>query len=249
MVISVFIADDEPLARRRLRSIVAKVEWLTVVGEAADGEAAFNEIVRLRPDMVLLDIGMPELSGLDVLKRLRGLDHIPAVILTTAHDEFAVRAFELEVLDYVLKPIVARRCVAALERAKRMVEMGYAEATLAGAQRAVEPALPLEWILVRSGITMIPVNLTAIMNIEAQDDYVLLHGKGRDYLASIRMHELEDRLPSPPFMRVHRSHIVNLDHVAHVTSGIEARLSVTMTNGAVIPVSRERARELRRLAR
>lgn len=249
MVLSLVIADDEPLARRRLRSIVAKLEWLTIAGEAGDGEVAFNEIVRLRPDMVLLDIGMPELSGLDVLKRLRGLDHIPAVILTTAHDEFAVRAFELEVLDYILKPIVARRCVAALERARRMIEMGYAEATLAGAQRMVEPALPLEWILVRSGITMIPVNLTAIMNIEAQDDYVLLHGNDRDYLASIRMRELEDRLPSPPFMRVHRSHIINLDHVAHVTSGIEARLSVTMANGAVIPVSRERAKELRRLAR
>jgi len=249
VVLSLVIADDEPLARRRLRSIVAKLEWLTIAGEAGDGEVAFNEIVRLRPDMVLLDIGMPELSGLDVLKRLRGLDHIPAVILTTAHDEFAVRAFELEVLDYILKPIVARRCVAALERARRMIEMGYAEATLAGAQRMVEPALPLEWILVRSGITMIPVNLTAIMNIEAQDDYVLLHGNDRDYLASIRMRELEDRLPSPPFMRVHRSHIINLDHVAHVTSGIEARLSVTMANGAVIPVSRERAKELRRLAR
>ena len=249
MVLSLVIADDAPLARRRLRSIVAKLEWLTIAGEAGDGEVAFNEIVRLRPDMVLLDIGMPELSGLDVLKRLRGLDHIPAVILTTAHDEFAVRAFELEVLDYILKPIVARRCVAALERARRMIEMGYAEATLAGAQRMVEPALPLEWILVRSGITMIPVNLTAIMNIEAQDDYVLLHGNDRDYLASIRMRELEDRLPSPPFMRVHRSHIINLDHVAHVTSGIEARLSVTMANGAVIPVSRERAKELRRLAR
>lgn len=249
MVMRLFIADDEPLARRRLRSIVARVEWLTVVGEAADGEAAFKEIVRLRPDMVLLDIGMPELSGLDVLKRLRGLDHIPAVILTTAHDEFAVRAFELEVLDYVLKPIVARRCIAALERARRMIEMGYAEALLAGAQRMVEPALPLEWILVRSGINMIPVNLTAVMNIEAQDDYVLVHGNDRDYLASIRMRELEDRLPSPPFIRVHRSHIVNLDHVAHVTSGIESRLSVTMANGAVIPVSRERAKELRRLAR
>jgi two-component system LytT family response regulator len=246
---SVFIADDEPLARRRLGSIVAKLEWLRVIGEAADGEAAFNEIVRLRPDMILLDIRMPELSGLDVLKRLRNLNHIPAVILTTAHDEFAVRAFELEVLDYVLKPIVARRCVAALERARRMIEMGYTQALLAGARRMVEPALPLEWILVRSGNTMIPVNLTTIINIEAQDDYVLLHGNDRDYLASIRMRELEYRLSSPPFMRVHRSHIVNLDHVAHVTSGMDARLSVTMANGAVIPVSRDRAKELRRLAR
>jgi two-component system LytT family response regulator len=246
---SLFIADDEALARRRLRSIVAKVDWLTIVGEAADGEAAFKEIVRLRPDMVLLDIRMPELSGLDVLKQLRGLDQIPAVILTTAHDEFAVRAFELEVIDYVLKPIVARRCIAALERARRMIEMGQAEATLAGAQRIFEPALPLEWILVRSGITMMPVRLTAISNIEAQDDYVLLHGADREYLASIRMRELEDRLPSPPFIRVHRSHIVNLDHVAHVASAMEGRLNVTMTNGLVIPVSRDRAKKLRRLVR
>jgi two-component system LytT family response regulator len=249
MVMSLFIADDEPLARRRLRSIAAKVEWLSIVGEAADGEAAFNEIVRLRPDMVLLDIRMPEMSGLDVLRRLRQLDHVPAVILTTAHDQFAVRAFELEVLDYVLKPIVAKRCIAALERARRMIEMGQAEAMVAGAQRLFEPALPLEWILVRSGTTMMPVKLAAVMHIEAQDDYVLLHGMDRDHLASIRMHELESRLSCPPFVRVHRSHIVNLDHVSHVAGEIEGRLKVTMANGSSIPVSRDRARELRRLAR
>ena len=251
MVMRLFIADDEALARRRLRSVADRLEWLSIVGEAADGGAAYDAIVRLRPDIVLLDIRMPEVSGLDVLARLRDLDRVPAVILTTAHDEFAVRAFELEALDYVLKPIVAERCVAALERARRTIEMGQAEAMLARAQQIFEPdpTRPLERILVRSGTSLIPVSLTTITNIEAQDDYVLLHGVDRDHLASIRMRELEHRLPSPPFIRVHRSHIVNLDHVVRVARGIDGRLSVTMTNGARIAVSRDRAGELRRLAR
>jgi len=251
MVMRLFIADDEALARRRLRSVAARLDWLTIVGEAADGGAAYDGIVRLRPDIVLLDIRMPEVSGLDVLARLRELDRVPAVILTTAHDEFAVRAFELQALDYVLKPIVAERCVAALERARRAIEMGQAEAMLARAQQIFgpDPARPLERILVRSGTALIPVSLAAIMNIEAQDDYVLLHGADRDYLASIRMRELEHRLPSPPFIRVHRSHIINLDHVARVARGIDGRLSVTMTSGATISVSRDRAGELRRLTR
>jgi len=246
-----FIADDEALARRRLRSIVGELNWLSIVGEAADGEAAYDEIGRLRPDIVLLDIRMPALSGLDVLARLRTLDSVPAVILATAHDTFAVRAFELEAIDYVLKPIVAPRCVAALERARRTIEMGRAEATLMRTQQIFEPdpSLPLERILVRNGTSLVPVNLAAIMNIEAQDDYVLLHGSDRRHLASIRMRELEQRLPSPPFVRIHRSHIVNLDHVLRITTRADARLCVEMSNGQCIPVSRDRARQVRRLVR
>lgn len=251
MPLSLFIADDEALARRRLRSILGDVDWLTIAGEAADGEAALAEIVRLRPDMVLLDIRMPELSGLDVLACLNRLERPPAVILTTAYDEFAVQAFELEAVDYLLKPITQVRCLAALERARRTIEKGDAQAMLARAQRIFEPdpTLPLERILVRSGATLIPVSLTAIANVEAQDDYVLLHCGDRRHLAGIRMRELEQRLPNPPFIRVHRSHIVNLDHVSHVASGTDGRLSVTMATGMCIPVSRDRAKELRRLAR
>ena len=250
MAMSLFIVDDEALARRRLRSIVARLDWLSVVGEADDGESACDGISRLRPDIVLLDIRMPEMSGMQVMTRLRSLAPSPAVILTTAHDEYAVRAFDLEAIDYVLKPIVASRCVAALERARRAVELGRAEAALArGGQPERDPSQPLEHILVRNGSTLTPVNLSTVTNIEAQDDYVLLHGSDRGHLAGIRMRELERRLPNPPFVRVHRSHIVNLDHVRRITSGIDGRLSVEMSNGQCLPVSRDRARELRRLVR
>lgn len=211
---------------------------------------ALEEIARLRPDIVLLDIRMPEVSGIELLARLCEQEHRPAVILTTAHEQFAVRAFDLEAVDYVLKPIVARRCVAALERARRAVELRRAERqrrdvvvpTTASDER-------LEHLIVRSGTTLTPVNLSSVTNVEAQDDYVLLHAAGRGHLAGIRMREMEQRLPNPPFVRVHRSHIVNLDFVRCITCGSDGRLSVQMMDGQCLPVSRDRARQVRRLIR
>ena len=119
MKITVLVVDDEPLARRRLAALIADVPWAVQVGEAQDGRAAIEAVRRLHPDVVFLDIQMPELSGIEVVARLPELDLVPAIVFTTAFDQYAVTAFELEAVDYLLKPFGARRFLEALERARQ----------------------------------------------------------------------------------------------------------------------------------
>jgi len=250
--LTLLIADDEPLARRRLRSLAAKLDWIEIVGEAADGETALREAARLRPDALILDIRMPEMSGIDVIARLQALEHVPAVIFATAHDEFAVRAFAFEAVDYLLKPLTQERFATALERARRTIENAEARAALTRARRVLaepEPDAPIGRILVRTASGIRPVRVDDISHVEAQDDYVLLHAGDRRLLASLRMRDLELRLPNPPFVRVHRSHIINLDRVSHMVTGTDGRLTVELIGGERVPVSRHRSRMIRRQAR
>jgi two-component system LytT family response regulator len=252
MTLKILIVDDEPLARRKLAALLHDVPWARQVGEAHDGATALEAASRLRPDIVLLDIQMPELSGIQVLERLRALDPAPAVVFTTAHDQHAVTAFELEAVDYCLKPFGARRLHTALERARQAVATRGTSELLERARTALGgpgSALPLERIFVREGASVIPLALEAIEHIEAQDDYVLIHAGGRRHLVSLRVAELEARLPNPPFLRVHRSHIVNLDHVERMASLDDSRLQVRLKSGARVPVSRLRSQEIRRRAR
>jgi len=251
MRLKLLIADDEPLARRRLRSLAAGFDWLEIVGEAADGESALREAARLRPDALILDIRMPEMSGIDVIARLQMLEHVPAVIFATAHDEYAVRAFEFEAVDYLLKPLTRDRFAIALERARRTIEGAEARAALARAQRVLadtDADGPIGRVLVRTASGIRQVRVEEISHIEAQDDYVLLHAGDRRHLASLRMRDLELRLPNPPFVRVHRSFIVNLDCVSRMVSGSDGRLTAELVGGERVPVSRHRSRTIRQLA-
>jgi two-component system LytT family response regulator len=252
MTVSILVVDDEPLARRKLAALINDVPWAKQVGEAHDGTAVVEAAARLRPDIVLLDVQMPELTGVEVVERLRRVNPVPAVIFTTAYDRYAVTAFELEAVDYLLKPFGAKRFLAALERARIAVE---ARATTSVLDRAWTvlgtPSSPvsLERIFVRDGNAVVPIALAAIERIEAQDDYVMIHAQGRHHLVSLRVADLEVRLPNPPFLRVHRSHIVNLDYVERMASLDDSRLEVRMKDGARIPVSRVRSQEIRRRAR
>jgi two-component system LytT family response regulator len=250
--ITVLVVDDEPLARRRLTALIADVPWAVQVGEARDGSAAVETVQRLRPDVVFLDIQMPELSGIQVVERLRGLDTIPAVVFTTAFDQYAVAAFELEAIDYLLKPFGARRFLAALERARQAVASRGAAATLDRARAvlaATNAPAPLERVFVREGGAILPLPLHPIERVEAQDDYAMIHAHGRRYLVGLRLATLEARLPNPPFLRVHRCHIVNLDHVERMRLLDNGHIEVQMKGGATVPVSRLRSQELRRLSR
>jgi two-component system LytT family response regulator len=250
-LLTTFVVDDEPLARRRLASLIADVPWAAQLGEASDGAAAVEAIERQRPDAVFLDIRMPELSGLEVVERLRTLPQPPSVIFTTAFDQYAVAAFELEALDYLLKPFSVRRFMTSLERIRRAVGLDRASA-LDRAHHLLltrAKAAPLDRIFVRESNAIVPLPLTEVQRIEAQDDYVCVHTARRSYLISLRIGDLEDRLPYPPFIRVHRSHIVNLDHVGRMVGLDGARFEALMKNGAVVPVSRARSQEIRRLSR
>jgi two-component system, LytTR family, response regulator len=250
--ITVLVVDDEPLARRKLAALIADVPWAAQVGEARDGPSAVEAVRRLRPNVVFLDIQMPELSGIQVVERLRELDAIPAVVFTTAFDQYAVTAFELEAVDYLLKPFGARRFLAAFERARQTVASHGTAATLDRARAALAASntpAPLARIFVREGVNILPLALPPIERVEAQDDYAMIHAHGRRYLIGLRLATLEARLPNPPFLRVHRSHIVNLDHVERMRLLDNGHVEVQMKDGATVPVSRIRSQELRRLSR
>ena len=250
MTLSVVVAEDEPLARRRLTTLLSRVPWAELVGEATDGSGALEVIGRLRPNIVFLDIQMPALTGIEVLERVRGLELTPVVVFTTAYDRYAVIAFELEAVDYLLKPFGERRFLAALERARRTVVAGGATDALRRAHLALEPGsatAPLGRVLVRDGAgALVPLAPEAIEHIEAQDDYCLIHAAGRSFLVSVRLQDLEVRLTTPPFLRIHRSFLVNLDHVERMQPLGDGRFLVRMRGGLSLSASRTRSQEIRR---
>jgi two-component system LytT family response regulator len=249
--LTALIADDEPLARRRLAALIADVSWVQQVGEACDGAEAVELTEALRPDVLFLDIKMPEPSGVEVVQRLQRQAMAPLVIFTTAHDQHAVTAFELGAVDYLLKPFGAPRFLAAIERARNTQPRDNA-GVLARAQDLLarpNAVAPFDRIFIREGNSIVPMPVTSIERAEAQDDYVMLHAGPRRHLMSVRIRDLEEWLPNPPFLRVHRSHIVNLDHIERMV-GLEcARFEVRMRDGAVVPVSRARSQEIRRRSR
>jgi two-component system, LytTR family, response regulator len=251
--IRVLIVEDEPLARRTLREILADVPWLECVGEADTGTRAVQMIDALTPDLVLLDIEMPELNGIQVLDRI---SHEPAVIFTTAYDRYAVSAFELEALDYLLKPFGRERCLAALERARRALPAGGASTvsstaapSIAERARSVmaEPG-PLTRLFVRDRDRIVPIAAAEIERLEAADDYVDVHTRARSYLVYLTLNDFERRLDPERFIRVHRAHIVNLDYVKQLVPFDGSRMQVEMRDGTKILASRTRSKELRQLA-
>lgn len=197
------IVDDEPLAVERMQVICARMEGITVTGTASDGEAALRLIDALRPDLVLLDLTMPETDGLTVARRLSGKAEAPAVIFVTAHDEFAVEAFDLDAVDYVLKPVAPDRLQRAIGRV--MARRG---------ERSVPPSEWLEefWVPHRSELVRIPAS--DVQRIDAERDYVRLHVPGQSYLLLQTITSLEQKLDPERFIRIHRSCILRRDFVA-----------------------------------
>lgn len=248
--IRTLIVEDEPLARRTLREILADVPWLECIGEAENGARAVEMIDSLTPDLVLLDIEMPELSGIQVLDRI---SHEPAVIFTTAFDRYAVSAFELEALDYLLKPFGRERCLAALERARRVLPSqagasGSSPSLVERARHVMNESGPITRLFVRDRDRIVPVPAVDIERLEAADDYVEVHTKARSYLVYLTLNDFERRLDPERFIRVHRAHIVNLDFVKQLVPFDGSRMQVEMRDGTKILASRTRSKELRQLA-
>lgn len=237
------IVDDEPLARRRLRELLDGIDWIACVGEAADGDAAVAVIDDRRPHLVFLDIELPGFSGIEVLRRCRCR---PAVIFTTAFDRYAVTAFELEAVDYLLKPFGRERLDAALRSVRLMLGRGDADA-LERAERAstAGPSKPIWRLFVRDRGRIVPIAMREVERFEAEDDYVRVCVGGRGHLIHVPLQELESRLDPGRFVRVHRRHIVNLDHVAWFRSLDDSRLEVHMKDGSRVVASRSRSKDLR----
>jgi two-component system, LytTR family, response regulator len=239
------IVEDEPLARQQLGELIGEVAWLQCIGEAADGASAVRMIDELEPDLVFLDIQMPEVSGLDVLQRI---SHEPGVIFTTAFDQYAVSAFELGALDYLLKPFGRDRFGAAIERARRALDAAPDDSVRERVSTALTVQGPVPRVFVRDRGRILPIPVEDIERLEAEDDYVALYARGRRFLVYVALGDLEARLDPTRFLRIHRSHVVNLEYVAALVPYDATRLQVEMRDGTKIMASRTRSRELRHLA-
>lgn len=243
------VADDEAIARRALRDLLALVPWIEWAGEAADGTAALAAISALKPDLLLLDVRMPEPDGIEVAERAGpGV----AVIFTTAHDEYAMTAFELGAIDYLHKPFGRERFMRAVERARPQLEASRARrAEDAGstlAERlafAQEPAVSVSRIFVRDRGAVRPVSTAAIVRCEADGDYVAVYAQGRRFLVYVNLGDLVARLDPQRFVRVHRSHVINLDWIAEIVSRDASRLHLKMKDGSEVTASRAGTQTLR----
>jgi DNA-binding LytR/AlgR family response regulator len=225
MPLRAIICEDEPLARLHLRALIAATPELTLAGEAADGASAATLIDRERPDVVFLDIQMPVEDGLAVLARVR---HRPAVIFTTAYDAHAVEAFDLGAVDYLLKPFGEDRFRKAVTRVIGRIGDNAAS-----------------HLVVRHRGQLIPVATQELVRLSADDDLVVLHVRGRQLSLSETLGALMERLDERQFLRVHRSHAVNLAFVAALEPRDANRLSVRMRDGSVVPASRAGTQLLR----
>ena len=243
--ITALIIDDEPLARRRVRELLGEVLWVECVGEVADGRGAVRAIDELQPDLVFLDIRMPGCSGLEILRRV---SHIPAVIFTTAYDRYAVTAFELAAIDYLLKPFSRDRFLQALARARPALESRAGTADGDRAREALGEG-PVSRLFVRENGRVVPLRASMVERLEACDDFAYALVQGRRYRINATLNDLERRLDPAAFVRIHRSHIVNLDHVAAWIPYDGSRFEVRLRDGTVLMASRQRSRVLRRLAR
>lgn len=247
MNVTAIVADDEPVAREGLRHALADVSWVDCVGEAANGEEAVALIDRLKPELAILDIQMPGLLGTEVLRRCT---HRPYVIFTTAYAQHAVTAFELGALDYLLKPFGAQRLQAALDRARSALGEPAAMAGNNAFDRLTEALskAPMRRLFVRTGQHLLPVDVDSIIWFEASGDYVVAHTATSRHMVHVSLNRIESRLDPECYLRIHRTHIVNMRHVRRFRSVAKGQLAAELTDGTLLPVSRVRASELRRLA-
>lgn len=196
------IVDDEPLAVERLQVICAKTDGVSVVGTASDGAAALRLIDALEPDLVLLDMTMPEVDGLSVARKLEKKKQRPAVVFVTAHESYAVEAFDLDAVDYVLKPVTRERLTRAIDRAQQRK---------GGATRRESQWLEELWIPHRS--ELLRIETARVSQIDAERDYVRLHVEDRTYLLLQTIAGLEAKLDPARFIRIHRSTILRRDFI------------------------------------
>jgi len=241
---SVLIADDEPLARRTLREHLLSLGWAGPIYEAPDGGTAIAVANGKRPDLLFLDIVMPGATGLEVLEQL---DYEPKVVFTTAHDQYAVIAFELGALDYLLKPFGRERLERVVRQAQTAVD-GSAAPLLSRARESLQQTRRLSRIFVRDGNHIVPIPLANLERAQGCDDYLTISTTTKQYLVSVRLSDLEDRLKGANFLRIHRSHLVNLEYVTSIEPYDSARVEVFMKSGTRIVASRAGSKRLRGLA-
>ena len=240
------VVEDEPEARRMLRGFLEEASWLELVGEAADGREAVARIDTLKPALVFLDVRLPELSGLEVLEQIR---HQPEIVFATAYDRYAVAAFELGALDYLVKPFGRERFRGMLQRVRRRLALDPELPPSPERARGALGSAPLRRLFARAGDRIVPIPVAAIQRVQARGDYAEVHAPGGPFLLHVSLTELAGRLDPERFVQVHRSHIVNLDAVKVMRPYDDRRLLIVLAGGEEIVASRAASEALRREAR
>ena len=239
----VLIIDDEAAARLLIRQYLDGSEHFDILGECDNGLDAVQAINSIEPDLVFLDVKMPGLSGLQVVQEIV---HVPQIIFTTAYDKYALKAFDANATDYLLKPYTRERFVKALSKILHHSRPNYEEARRV-AEQLIGRGTPetLRTILVESGSKLISLELKDVICMEADKDYTWMHTAQKSYLSNYGISQLEQRLPPAQFLRVHRSFIINIGHIKEVhKDGASAQL--VTSNNKVINVSRTYMPELKR---
>ena len=241
MKIRAAIVDDEPLARRRIRNLLAEATDVEIVAECANGKDAIESLEESPPDLLFLDIQMPEIDGFDVLQAI-GVDRVPAVIFVTAYDQFALRAFEAHALDYLLKPFDDERFLAALQRARDRIHQhqgGDLDRRLMALLENVRSDRGyLRRLVVPSGHRNIFVRTEHIDWIEAERNYVRLHVAGKTHLLRENLTHIASSLDPAMFCRIHRSTIVNIDRIQTVESLFHGEYQVVLHDGTKLTSGR-----------
>jgi len=242
--LSVLIVDDEPIARRRLLRLLRRIGDVVPVGEAGDVAEAVAAVATLAPEVILLDIEIPGGGGFAVLERLG--PNPPVVIFVTAHDRYALRAFDVEAVDYLTKPVEGARLATALARARSMAaaqehreridELQSTVQSLRGALSQAEG--PLRSIWIRSGAEFRNIDLDSISHIRAERDYVRIHAGGRSWLHNDTMSGMAEKLAPHGFLRVHRSILVLRRAIVGITRQGRGRLELRLADGSAVPIGR-----------
>ena len=241
------IVDDEPIARQVLREGLEALPGVTVVGEAANGREALQQIGEVQPDLVFLDLQMPVMGGFEVVQQLGG-GHLPVVVIVTAFDEHAIEAFEAGAIDYLLKPVSEARLRKAVERARslagRPLDNANAVAAIASAAAPSGPAANRK-IVGRSGTEDFLLDQDEILGFQAEDELVWIITAKQRLLATQSLRKIEERLKGQQFQRVHRNAIVNVNHVRKMTAMSSQRWLITLSNSLQIVVSKRQAHNIR----
>ncbi|MFP2933850.1 LytR/AlgR family response regulator transcription factor [Pyxidicoccus sp. 3LG] len=238
---SVLVVDDEAPARAKVKRLLADDARYLLAGEAVDGTEALARVEALRPDLLVLDVQMPGLTGFEVLEAL-GPEGSPAVIFSTAYDAFALQAFEAHAVDYLLKPYDAGRFTKALDKAHALLvggqtDAGRLQSLLEDLSRA-SPARPLERLVVKVGEAWVPLRLDSVWRLSSEDKYVRLHTGQGEHLVRQSLRALEERLDPARFVRVHRGDIVNLDAVARLEPWTHGDGILVLKDGTTVVLSR-----------
>jgi two-component system, LytTR family, response regulator len=250
MGLKVLIVDDEPLAREGLKLLLGRQPGVDAIAEARNGREAIALIRERQPDLVLLDVQMPRMDGFAVVHAV-GPERMPAVIFVTAHDQYAIRAFEIAALDYLLKPVTEERFALAFERASSRIRVqppdDTARQVIAMLDTIASPPRRLTRFAVRSGERTIFVPVEDADRIEAFQNYVRLHAGETTHLLHVPMNTVESVLDPERFLRIHRSHIVNIQRIAQLWSMAHGQYLIELRSGLRLQSGRTYGDKIRRV--